>query len=157
MIIVLFGQPNCGKTTLANELAKHLVDSELIDGDRFRELFKNTDYSKEGRITNLKKACDIAFYLHQNKLKSNVILSMVFPYLEVREYLRALHRKTHFFFLTYEEPRGRENYHVQDFDLPKAEEQVIVLNTDEDSVEESTNKIISTLWHRKIWETDGIK
>lgn len=157
MIIVLFGQPNCGKTTLANELAKHLVDSELIDGDRFRELFKNTNYSKEGRITNLKKACDIAFYLHQNKLKSNVILSMVFPYLEVREYLRSLHPKTHFFFLTYEEPRGRENYHVQDFDLPNAEEQVIVLNTDEDSVEESTNKIITTLWHRKIWETDGIK
>lgn len=157
MIIVLFGQPNCGKTTLAEQLAKHLADSELIDGDRFRELFKNTDYSKEGRITNLKKACDIAFYLHQNKLKSNIILSMVFPYLEVREYLRSLHPKTYFFFLTYEEPRGREGYHVQDFDLPLEEENVITLNTDEDSIEESTNKIISTLWHRKIWEKNGKK
>lgn len=155
MIIVLFGQPNCGKTTLAEQLSKHLVDSELIDGDRFRELFKNTDYSKEGRITNLKKACDIAYYIHHNKLKSNVILSMVFPYYEVREYLRSLHPKTHFFFLKYEEPRGRENYHVQDFDIPNQEEYVITLDTEADTIEESTNKIISTLWHRKIWETDG--
>ena len=157
MIIVLFGQPNCGKTTLASELSKHLADSELIDGDRFRELFKNTDYSKEGRITNLKKACDIAFYLHQNKIKSNVILSMVFPYLEVRDYLRSLHPKTHFFFLTYEKPRGRENYHVEDFDLPKAKENVSILNTEKDSIEERTNQIISILWHRKMWEKNRVK
>lgn len=157
MIIVLFGQPNCGKTTLAEELAKHLADSELIDGDKFRELFKNTDYSKEGRITNLKKACDIAFYLHQNKLKSNVILSMVFPYLEVRDYLRSLHPKSHFFFLMYQEPRGRENYHVEDFDLPKAEEGVSIINTDADTIDVSTNKIISILWHRKLWEKHGEK
>lgn len=157
MIIVLFGQPNCGKTTLAEQLANHLADSELIDGDRFRELFKNTDYSKEGRIANLKKACDIAYYLHHNKHKSNIILSMVFPYLEVRDYLRSLHPKTHFFYLTYEEPRGREGYHVQDFDIPVEDEQVTTLNTEQDSVEESTNKIISTLWHRKIWEKNGKK
>ena len=148
MIIVLFGQPNCGKTTLANELSKHIVDSELIDGDRFRELFKNTDYSKEGRVTNLKKACDIAFYLHQNKIKSNVILSMVFPYVEVREYLKLLHPKTHFFFLTYEKPRGRENYHVADFDYPLLTENVTILNTDNQTVKESTNKIMEVLWDK---------
>jgi adenylylsulfate kinase-like enzyme len=148
MIIVLFGQPNCGKTTLANELAKHLADSELIDGDRFRELFKNTDYSKEGRMTNLKKACDIAFYLHENKLKSNIILSMVFPYIEVREYLRSLHPKTHFFFLTYQEPRGRENYHVEDFDYPKAAENAVILDTDKYTIKESIDKIMEVLWNR---------
>jgi hypothetical protein len=133
---------------LANELAKHLADSELIDGDRFRELFKNTDYSKEGRMTNLKKACDIAFYLHQNKLKSNIILSMVFPYIEVREYLRSLHPKTHFFFLTYQEPRGRENYHVEDFDYPKAAENAVILDTDKYTIKESIDKIMEVLWNR---------
>jgi adenylylsulfate kinase-like enzyme len=148
MIVVLFGQPNCGKTTLATELSKHLADSEVIDGDRFRELFKNTDYSKEGRMTNLKKACDIAFYLHQNKLKSNIILSMVFPYIEVREYLRSLHPKTHFFFLTYEEPRGRENYHVADFDYPKAAENAVILDTDKYTIKESIDKIMEVLWDR---------
>ena len=148
MIVVLFGQPNCGKTTLATELSKHLVDSEVIDGDRFRELFKNTDYSKEGRMTNLKKACDIAFYLHQNKLKSNIILSMVFPYVEVREYLKSLHPKTHFFFLTYQEPRGRENYHVEDFDYPKAAENAVILDTDKYTVKESIDKIMEVLWDR---------
>jgi adenylylsulfate kinase-like enzyme len=148
MIVVLFGQPNCGKTTLATELSKHLADSEIIDGDRFRELFKNTDYSKEGRMTNLKKACDIAFYLHQNKLKSNIILSMVFPYVEVREYLKSLHPKTHFFFLTYQEPRGRENYHVEDFDYPKAAENAVILDTDKHTIKESIDKIMEVLWDR---------
>jgi adenylylsulfate kinase-like enzyme len=148
MIVVLFGQPNCGKTTLATELSKHLADSEVIDGDRFRELFKNTDYSKEGRMTNLKKACDIAFYLHQNKLKSNIILSMVFPYVEVREYLKSLHPKTHFFFLTYQEPRGRENYHVEDFDYPKAAENAVILDTDKYTIKESIDKIMEVLWDR---------
>jgi adenylylsulfate kinase-like enzyme len=148
MIVVLFGQPNCGKTTLATELSKHLADSEVIDGDRFRELFKNTDYSKEGRMTNLKKACDIAFYLHQNKLKSNIILSMVFPYVEVREYLKSLHSKTHFFFLTYQEPRGRENYHVEDFDYPKAAENAVILDTDKYTIKESIDKIMEVLWDR---------
>jgi adenylylsulfate kinase-like enzyme len=148
MIVVLFGQPNCGKTTLATELRKHLADSEVIDGDRFRELFKNTDYSKEGRMINLKKACDIAFYLHQNKLKSNVILSMVFPYAEVREYLKSLHPKTHFFFLTYEKPRGRENYHVEDFDYPTADDNTVTMDTDKYTVRESIDQIMEILWDR---------
>ena len=62
MIVVLFGQPHSGKTTLAEKLAEKLIDSEIIDGDKFREAFKNTDYSKEGRIKNLTKACDIGYF-----------------------------------------------------------------------------------------------
>jgi hypothetical protein len=73
---------------------------------------------------------------------------MVFPYLEVREYLKSLHPKTHFFYLTYELPRGRESYHVEDFDYPTAAENAIILNTDADTIEESTNQIIKVLWHR---------
>jgi adenylylsulfate kinase-like enzyme len=148
MIVVLFGQPNSGKTTLATELCNHLADSEIIDGDKFRELFKNTDYSKEGRMTNLNKACDIAFYLHQNKIKSNIILSMVFPYAEVRDYLKSLHPKTHFFFLTYEKPRGRENYHVEDFDYPKVDSNTTIIDTDKYTVKESINQIMEILWDR---------
>ena len=51
MIIVLFGQPHSGKTTLA----KQFPSSRTIDGDELRELFANKDYSKEGRIRNLNR------------------------------------------------------------------------------------------------------
>ena len=148
MIVVLFGQPHSGKSTLALELAKKLSDSEIIDGDKFREIFKNTDYSKEGRIKNLTKACDIGYYMHETLIKSNVIYSMVFPYEEVRSYIKELHPETHFFYLTYQEPRGRENYHVEDFDYPKVDNNTTIIDTDKYTVKESINQIIEILWDR---------
>ena len=61
MIVVLFGQPCSGKTTLAKELKAY-----NIDGDKLRTVFTNKDYSKEGRIKNLNRASDIAHYLNQS-------------------------------------------------------------------------------------------
>jgi gluconate kinase len=152
MIVVLFGQPHSGKSTLALELAKKLSDSEIIDGDKFREIFKNTDYSKEGRIKNLTKACDIGYYMHETLIKSNVIYSMVFPYEEVRNYIKELHPETYFFYLTYQEPRGRENYHVKDFETPIASEGVHILNTDTNSIDACINYITDV-----VWKTSGKK
>jgi adenylylsulfate kinase-like enzyme len=77
MIIVLFGQPHSGKTTIAKELIKDLYNTELIDGDQFRAVFKNTDYSKEGRIKNLSKACDIGHYLINTGIRTNIIYFMI--------------------------------------------------------------------------------
>ena len=148
MIVVLFGQPHSGKTTLAEKLAEKLADSEIIDGDRFREAFKNVDYSKEGRIKNLTKACDIGYYMHKNLIKSNVIYSMVFPYKEVRDYLRELHPKAHFFHLMYQKPRGREEYHVKDFEAPTASEGVRILNTDNNSIDACIDYITDVLWRK---------
>ena len=50
MIIVLFGQPASGKTTLAEKVQRELFIKEnasypIIDGDEIREIFKNKDYS----------------------------------------------------------------------------------------------------------------
>jgi adenylylsulfate kinase-like enzyme len=148
MIVVLFGQPHSGKTTLAEKLAEKLADSEIIDGDRFREAFKNVDYSKEGRIKNLTKACDIGYYMHKNLIKSNVIYSMVFPYKEVRDYLRELHPKAHFFHLMYQKPRGREEYHVKDFEAPAASEGVRILNTDNNTIDACIDYITDVLWRK---------
>ena len=141
MIIVLFGQPHSGKTTIAEELIKDLPNTELIDGDRFRAVFKNTDYSKEGRIKNLSKACDIGYYLTSTGIKTNVIYSMVFPYLEVRDYLRSLMPEAKFFCLSYDNPRGRENFHVADFERAEDEDYTYI-NTDTLSIED-TVKLIS--------------
>ncbi len=140
MIIVLFGQPHSGKTTIAEELIKDLPNTELIDGDRFRAVFKNTDYSKEGRIKNLSKACDIGHYLINTGIKTNVIYSMVFPYREVRDYLRTLMPEAKFFCLSYDNPRGRENFHVVDFELAE-DESCTYINTDALSIEDTVKLV----------------
>jgi adenylylsulfate kinase-like enzyme len=122
MITVLFGQPHSGKSTLANELKGH-----NIDGDKLRELFKNKNFTREGRIQNLNRASDIAHYL--NSTGTDVVLSLVYPYKEARDYLRRLTSEVKFVHLTYEVDRGREQYHVSDFEYPQ-DEDVLHLNTE---------------------------
>jgi adenylylsulfate kinase-like enzyme len=122
MITVLFGQPHSGKSTLANELKGH-----NIDGDKLRELFKNKNFTREGRIQNLNRASDIAHYL--NSTGTDVVLSLVYPYKETRDYLRSLTSEVKFVHLTYEVDRGREQYHVSDFEYPQ-DEDVLHLNTE---------------------------
>jgi adenylylsulfate kinase-like enzyme len=135
MIIVLFGQPHSGKTTLA----KQFPSFKNIDGDELRELFANKDYSREGRIRNLNRASDIAHYLHRHG--DNVILSLVYPYKEARDYLRSLDSETKFVYLHYTGERGREQFHVTDFELDLTQEDVWTLNTSELSEEECIKQI----------------
>jgi len=135
MITVLFGQPGSGKTTLANKLAADFY----IDGDHLRNMFKNKDYSKQGRINNLNKASDIATYLHYNG--NNVVLSLVYPYKEARDYLRSLDPETKFIYLYYEGEREREQFHVKDFELDLTQEYVWALNTSKLSEEECIKQI----------------
>ena len=140
MIVVLFGQPHCGKSTLANILTAELY-ADNIDGDDLRELFKNKDYSREGRIKNLNRASDIAHYInHKNEGYVQVVLSLVYPYKEAREYLNSLTEDIIWVYLTYEGERGRENFHVKDFEVP-VEEAILSLDTSKLTVEECINKI----------------
>jgi adenylylsulfate kinase-like enzyme len=133
MIIVLFGQPHSGKSTLAAEL-----DAHNIDGDKLRELFSNKDYSREGRIKNLNRASDIAHYI--NSAGDSVVLSLVYPYKEARDYLNSLTSDVLWVYLTYSGERGRENFHVKDFDTPD-EEDVLSLDTSKLSIEECVTAI----------------
>ena len=75
MIILFYGQPGSGKSTLADELYKrlqtfikfteyyHEYKFMRIDGDKWRSVTNNKDYTKEGRNTNLKTAFDMSIYL----------------------------------------------------------------------------------------------
>jgi adenylylsulfate kinase-like enzyme len=140
MIIVLFGQPHSGKTTLAKEIYENRMFIDFhIDGDNLREVFNNKDYSREGRIKNLNKASDISAYL--NNQSYDVILSLVYPYKEARDYLNSLVSDVKWIYLTYTEPRGREEFHVADFEEPELEN-FMQINTDNQSIEETINKII---------------
>jgi adenylylsulfate kinase-like enzyme len=138
MIIVLFGQPASGKTTLAK---KFIAEGfHHIDGDELRDMFKNKDYSKEGRIKNLNRASDIAHYL--NKAKNyNIVLSLVYPYEEAREYLNKLTRDVKWIYLIYEEDRGRDDFKVKDFEVPHMDNVDLIINTSNTSIEDSLDKI----------------
>lgn len=138
MIIVLFGQPGSGKSTIAAKLLKTYKSAHHIDGDKLRELFVNKDYSREGRIKNLNRASDIAAYL--NSLGEDVIISMVYPYEEARSYLNSLIKNVNWIYLNYIEDRGKSSYYVGDFDNPY-NESVLELNTSTLTIEECLNEI----------------
>jgi len=145
MIIVLFGQPNCGKSTLADALIKERFTIVNIDGDKLREIFVNKDYSREGRIKNLNRASDIATFM--STIGDDIILSLVYPYKEARDYLNSLCDSVYWVYLTYDEPRGRESFHVKDFEEPGDDERVLRLNTSTTSIEDCITKIMT---HAKL-------
>jgi adenylylsulfate kinase len=151
MVIVLFGQPASGKTTLAESVQKELFIKEhasypIIDGDEIREIFKNKDYSREGRIKNLNRISDIATFLaHKYKV---VLVSAVYPYTEAREYLETVYKNVVWIYLKHTDTRGREQFHVEDFELPKIAEKrnILPINTTKDDIEFATQKICSFYW-----------
>jgi adenylylsulfate kinase-like enzyme len=154
MIIVLFGQPTSGKSTLAKSYQMRLfldygVSVPILDGDDIRAMFNNQDYSKEGRIKNLNRISDIATFL--NKQYHVVLISAVYPITEARNYLNQLNpEQVIWVHLTYQGERGREANHVKDFELPNELDipNLLNLNTTTDDVEQCTQKIRA--FHRAI-------
>lgn len=157
MIIVLFGQPHSGKTTLAKGIQQNIflqngISTPIIDGDEIREIFKNKDFSKEGRLKNLQKISDIATFL--NQYYPLVLVSAVYPLEEARNYLTELNQNpitdrklVSWVYLTYEGERGREANHVKDFEEPKLETpNLLTLNTSNHGINECIEKICSIYW-----------
>ena len=93
MIVLLYGQPASGKTTIADafiedkQICDFFWNFIRIDGDKWRDVTQNKDYSKEGRVKNLKGAFDMALYLEKEGYTP--ILSFVTPYQELRNYLKT--------------------------------------------------------------------
>ena len=88
------GLPSAGKTTIANALEKRLVDEghrvELLDGDVVRtHLTKGLGFSKEDRDENIRRIGYVAHLLARNGVV--VLCSVISPYREVRDEVRALH------------------------------------------------------------------
>ena len=123
MIYLFTGQPGSGKTTLAKKLQMWLQTDKKnwrksvfqIDGDQLRELFPNTDYSKEGRYKNINKAFDIAKFLDASG--NDVVISLVSPYKELREKFKSECKVQEIYCHT-KKIRGREDKFALDYEPP---------------------------------------
>jgi len=144
MIYWFTGQPGHGKTTLAKALIEHLraqgTEPFHVDGDDLRALTANADYSRAGREANIRRAQTIAHYL-QNQGRT-VVVSLVAPYREIREELKAHAQVTEVYVHTTEQ-RGREEKHAKDYEPPLAN--FIEIDTTGRSVEDSLKELLDQL------------
>ena len=131
MIYVLYGQPGSGKTTLSQLLCMHIHhqptgnEAVIIDGDKFREIFKQTDYSKKGRKNNIRAANTVSTYI--SKVNSvDVILALVNPYEHLRRELKEANPLVVEILLESDRDLRRE-YHVEDFEIGEPDH---IVNTD---------------------------
>ena len=147
MIYWFTGQPGSGKTTLAKKLQMWLQTDKKnwrksvfhIDGDQLRELFPNTDYSKEAREKNIRKAMEISKYL--DSTGHDVVVSLVSPYKELREEFKSQCKLQEIYCHT-KKIRGREDKFALDYQPPT--EFYIDLETS-DSADETFKKLIKIL------------
>ena len=137
MIVILTGQPNSGKTTLAYALKEKLSCAGILDGDEIRAILDNKDYSVDGRKRNITTASSFAKILSNNDITA--ILALVSPFRELREQLKNdsnfnvkeiyLHSK-----------RYREGKMVDYYEPPL--NNYLDIDTDTYSVEQSVTKIL---------------
>jgi len=142
MIVVFYGQPTSGKTTLCKSFFSWMKNTlplrvHYMDGDKFRSIFNNKSYDRQGRIENLKLASQIAHYeMHLNDV---VLMAFMFPYKEMRDYLRSFGHKVMWVYLHYdkEESRGREHFWDDTFELPMDEYNTLNINTSQFTEQEA--------------------
>jgi adenylylsulfate kinase len=150
MIIWFTGQPGSGKTTLANALIESIKKEDPnikiinLDGDDLRNINKNKDYSKEGRIKNISTAISIMRFLaNKNYL---CIISIVAPYKFLRDEL-----KDEFSFLEVylhtKEIRGREDFFAKDYEIP-TDPKHLAIDTGKLTIKESIDEVLNV--YRKM-------
>jgi adenylylsulfate kinase len=140
MIIWLTGQPGSGKTTICKRILWDKPGVFHIDGDDLRDLFDNKDYSENGRRKNVELAQQIAEYLY--KKGKDVVVSLVSPYKDQRDkFKEKIGDNLYEVYLYTSEIRGREDYFVNEYEPPT--EKYLRLDTTNDSVEESVNKVLN--------------
>ncbi|MGB1481588.1 MAG: adenylyl-sulfate kinase [Flavobacteriales bacterium] len=147
MIYWFTGQPGHGKTTLAKAMLAHLasegVEAFHVDGDDLRALTTNHDYSPEGREENIRRAQLLAQYLQSKG--HTVVVSLVAPYREIREELKAAAEVTEIYVHT-SETRGREGKHADDYEAPLAN--FIDIDTTGKAVEDSLHEVLDAIGQR---------
>lgn len=159
MIYWFTGQPGHGKTVLADLLKTRLEEKFgkskkifRVDGDDLRDLTSNKDYSRKGREMNIQRAQTIAQYLHNQG--HDVIVSLVSPYIEIREEFKNRVQDIIEFYVHTDEIRGREEFHSHDYEKPI--ENFVDVDTTSTSPEDSLEKIFSHIFlgSEEKWESN---
>ena len=150
MILWLTGQPGSGKTTLAKafikKVSKKNSDIKIInlDGDDLRNINKNKDYSKEGRIKNISTAISIMRFLANKDYIC--VVSIVAPYKFLRDELKSEFPFLEIYLHT-SEVRGREAFFAKDYEKP-TDPNHLAIDTGKLTIEESLNEILDV--YRKM-------
>ncbi len=158
------GLSGSGKSTIADAVAKILIhrniNVERLDGDIVRKsLTKDLGFTKEDRDKNIERVTFVAKLLSRNGVAT--LVSFISPYIEKRDAARKettnfieIFAKCPLEVLMERDVKGlykkAMNGEIENFtgvsdpyeEPPKPE---IVLNTDKESVEESTTKVIRWL------------
>ena len=150
MIYWFIGQPGAGKTVLGTKLVEFLKTEKRnwrkdvfhIDGDILRELTNNKDYSEEGRITNIKNAQLISHFIQNSG--SDVVVSMVTPYKDLREdFKKLLGDNVIEIYIYTTKKRQKDSFKVDNFQIP--EDNFFEINTTSDNPTQSFSKLINYL------------
>jgi len=145
MILWFTGQPGSGKTTLANTFIKEIKKSNSdikiinLDGDDLRNINKNKDYSKEGRIKNISTAISIIRFLaNKNYI---CVVSIVAPYKFLRDELKDEFSFLEIYLHT-TEIRGREDFFAKDYEVP-TDPKHLEIDTGKLTIKESLNEVLN--------------
>lgn len=159
------GQAGAGKTELAKMLktrlnreqtiiqqnyvtqqtwSSHLPNKKfvIIDGDDIRELYKNTDYSVEGRKANVDFVQKMCIFLKKNNIVP--IVCMVSPFAEQRRAFLEEENGIEIY-VHCNEIRGRENYHIDYYEKPVNYDNAVEIDTTNKSVEKSFEELWKNL------------
>jgi adenylylsulfate kinase len=94
VVVWLTGLSGAGKSTVSARLASDLrgrgIPVEQLDGDSIRDLFPNTGFSKPERDAHIRRVGFLASKLEQHGVV--VLVSLVSPYRESRDFVRRLCR-----------------------------------------------------------------
>lgn len=159
MVIWLMGLSGAGKTTLGNKLKEYLDNlnkkSFIIEGGLVRAFFNDLGYSKEDRIANVKRTILSAYTVSQNGIIA--IVCNISPFEELRGFARKKIKDYNEIWLKrdlelckkvkkmYQNNIGETEIIGIDLNFDKPKNSDLIINTGEESVEESFKKIIDYL------------
>ncbi len=160
-VLWLTGLSGAGKSTLAEKLYDYLIENgqkaEHLDGDNVRSIFPKTGFSKEERNNHIKIMGYIASRLENHGV--TVIASFISPYKESRELVRQMCSDFLEIYVAtsleecekrdvkglYKKARANEIKNFTGIDDPyeKPENPELIIYTENKTVDESLNEIIS--------------
>jgi len=131
---MITGQPESGKSTLARALQYKLklrgCQTILLDGDMWRDMTLNKDYTEHGRRLNLSSAYQTALLLEIDYV---VIMAFVAPYRDMRERIKAITSVAEVYTVRPVEVKHKDRQ-VADYEPPERNYVMVVMTRPIDAV-----------------------